>query len=125
MTRPYIIALGAAILSFATPIAHAETVAQCNTLAVSINAVSAEVAELQADRASQLIITEDAGDAWEGAEPMRSLGQDYAELADQTASEYEREKGNLARVQSNLVEKANRFNAQVNRFNSVCATDEG
>jgi len=98
-----------------------EEAKRCRSIA---DALPVEQAELDARNEALLRLkaeAEDAGEAFEEAQKLSALSDDYKRDAQAKRAEFDRKRAELAEFNLMLQEQASEFNKRVDWFNRTCA----
>ena len=110
----------------AIPAASALTqkqVRECQALAGSFGPGKTALEAKVLERDTLAVEAEAAGEAWENAENVRTLGADEAAEADRLRVIFEDNKAAFEIVEADLHRASSKLNADFARFNSLCVTD--
>jgi len=121
--RISLLALG---LILAIPAASALTqgeARECQALAASFGPAKAALEAQVSERDGLAAEAEAAGEAWENAENVRTLGADEAAAADALRISFDERKAAFELVEADLFEKSQTLNKDFARFNNLCVTD--
>ncbi len=121
-----IVSLFALGFILAAPAASALTQAQareCRMLAETLGPAKAALQVRVAERDALAAEAEAAGEAWENAENVRTLGEDAAAQADSLRVTFDEKKAAFELVEAELFEHSQKLNANFNRFNNLCVTE--
>jgi len=121
-----LISLLALSLAFAGPVASAltaEDAKTCKALAESFGPAKTALEAKVAERDGLATEAEAAGEAWENAENVRTLGAESAAEADALRVVFDEKKAAFNLVEADLFEKSQKLNADFARFNYLCVED--
>lgn len=113
-------------LFIALPTASALTQAEareCQALAKTLGPAKTALEAQVAERDSLAAAAEAAGEAWENAENVRTLGAEKAAQADTLRVTFDEKKAAFELVEADLFEKSRKLNADFARFNNLCVTE--
>ena len=96
---------------------------ECQALAESFGPAKAILEAKVAERDTLAIETEAAGEAWENAENVRTLGAEAAAEADALKVTFEEKKASFNTFEADLFERSQAFRKNSARFNNLCVTD--
>ena len=121
-----LVSLLALSFALAVPVASAlsvEDAKTCKALAESFGPAKTALEAKVAERDGLATEAEAAGEAWENAENVRTLGKEAAAEADALRVVFDEKKTAFEVVEADLFEKSQKLNADFARFNNLCVSD--
>ena len=100
-----------------------EQARECRALAESLGPAKAALETRVAERDGLAAEAEAAGEAWENAENVRTLGAEAAAEADALKITFQDKKAAFELVEADLFENLQKLTADSNRFNNLCVTE--
>jgi len=94
---------------------------RCQAIADSLPAEEAELSARKETLLRLKLEAEEAGDAYEEAQKLSALSDDYKREAQAKRAEFDRKRAELADLNLKLQEQAADFNNRVDWFNRTCA----
>ena len=121
-----LISLLALSLTLTVPMAAALTAdeaRECQALAESFGPAKTSLEQKVAERDTRAAEAEAAGEAWQNAENVRTLGAEAAAEADSLKAAYDAKKADFNAFEAELHSASTKLNANFARFNSLCVSD--
>lgn len=118
-----VLVLGAILISPAAFGLTGEQARECQGLAKSFGPAKAALEKQVAERDALAASAEAAGEAWENAENVRTLGAEKAAEADALRITFDERKAAFERVEADLFEKSQKLNSDFARFNALCVSE--
>ncbi len=118
-------AFSAVVLVVCAPAALALTPGQartCQSLASELPALAERIQTQIANHEAVAADVEADGEAWETAEEQRLFSADHAATADAARARYDGLKQAFYASEDALLDRAQAYQADVNRFNTICAS---
>lgn len=110
----------------AIPAASALTqgeVRECQALSQSFGPAKAALTAKVTERDALAVEAEAAGETWENAENVRTLGAEAAAEADALRVRFDEKKAAFELVEAELFEASQKLNKDFARFNTLCVTE--
>lgn len=101
----------------------ADEARECQALAASFGPGKASLEAKVAERDALAVEAEAAGEAWENAENVRTLGAEAAAEADELRAVWEQKKEAFNVLEGELFEQSTKLNKDLARFNYMCVTE--